>query len=75
MERNIAHEGNRIPDNDTGNVEEQVGKSDLHTVNIGEQTCQDTSEGGSNVSPRVKGNIGSNKWRTPIPTRGSRRMW
>eukprot|EP00934_Nitzschia_sp_Nitz4_P006909 Nitzschia sp. Nitz4//scaffold352_size16485//12651//13823//NITZ4_008858-RA/size16485-exonerate_est2genome-gene-0.13-mRNA-1//-1//CDS//3329548903//6899//frame0 len=52
MERNSTHERKRVPDDDSGDVEEQVGKSDLHGQLVGQESSQDTSHGSTNVGSK-----------------------
>mmetsp|Transcript_14840 Transcript_14840/g.35958 ORF Transcript_14840/g.35958 Transcript_14840/m.35958 type:complete len:553 (-) Transcript_14840:1626-3284(-) len=52
IQRNVAHERNWVPDSDTGNVEEQVGKSDLHAVGVSKKSSQKTSDSGTNIGSK-----------------------
>ncbi len=49
IERDVTHERNRVPDDDSRDVEEQVGKSDLHGFGGGKKGGKEGSDGGSNV--------------------------
>lgn len=49
IERDVAHERDWVPDKDTGDVEEQVGKSNLHGVGVGKKGGKEGSDGSSNV--------------------------
>ena len=49
VERDVTHERNRVPDEDSGDVEEQVGKSDLHGFGGGKEGSKERSDGGSDV--------------------------
>ncbi len=55
IQRNPTHEGNGVPDDDTSNVEEQVGKSDLKGSNtIRYQGSEQTSDCCTNVGSKSK---------------------
>ncbi len=49
IEGNVAHEWNRVPNKDSGDVEEQVGKGDLHGFSGGKQSSKKSSDGSSDV--------------------------
>ena len=56
MKRNVPHNGERIPNQDTCDVEEKMGKCNLEGVGtFGDERCHECSHGGTNVGSQSEG--------------------